>query len=131
MRTSATTTATTAMTAKTGTGTGRRRQRRAVGTRRTREGAGRARGTTARAMGTRRGGEEPVVMGMTRVVRSVVVGETEGRGREVRARAVLGAGSEEEEEGGRRDGVGGDGEIIARVRRHGVWDADGDAEISV
>ena len=38
-------------------------------------------------------------MGMTRVVRSVVVGETEGRGREVRARAVLGAGSEEEEEG--------------------------------
>ena len=38
-----------------------------------------------------------VVNGMTRVMRSVVVGETVGRGREVRARAVLGAGSEEEE----------------------------------
>ena len=30
-----------------------------------------------------------VVNGMTRVMRSVVVGETVGRGREVRARAVL------------------------------------------
>ncbi len=40
-----------------------------------------------------------VMNGMTRVMRSVVVGETVGRGREVRARAVLGAGSEEEEEG--------------------------------
>ena len=45
-------------------------------------------------------------MGMTRVVRSVVVGETEGRGREVRARAVLGAGSEEEEEEEEGDATG-------------------------
>ena len=69
-----------------------------------------------------------VVNGMTRVMRSVVVGETGDEGeRFARGRCW---GREQEEEEGAATG-GGDGEIIARVRRHGVWDADGDAEISV
>ena len=67
-------------------------------------------------------------MGMTRVVRSVVVGETEGEGERF-ARGRWGRGARRRRRSVRRGRWR--WEIIARVRRHGVWDADGDAEISV